>query len=131
MVPKVEGLTIQIVRDAFKKSYKPLPLGGKGKTEIEYEGRTLFTDEIVERMKINLPLLATGMGAISYFVKQLEHICKIQGLHSTIAPLLDTFLQEVLFDKKADLFDAEWVSRLGAPDVAEHIRAVFVPLRRL
>lgn len=130
MVPKVEGLTIQIVRETFKKQYKPLPLGSKGITEIEYEGRTLFTNEVVERMKINMPLLATGMGAISFFVKQLEHICKVQGLHATIAPLLEKFLQEILFDQKADLFDAAWVTRLGAPDVAEHIRAVFVPLIR-
>lgn len=128
-VPKIEGLTLQHVRDEFKK-YKPLPLGKQGKSEIEYEGRTLFTDEVVERMKISLPLLETGVGAISYYVKELENVCKVQGLHAAIAPLLETFLQEILFEKKTDLYDSALVSRLADSDVREHIRAVFVPLIR-
>src|SRR5262249_50780434 len=45
--PKLEGLTIEDVRTAFK-SYKHLPLGKATPTDIEYEGRTLITDELVE-----------------------------------------------------------------------------------
>ncbi len=126
---KLEGLTLEDVGKEFRK-YKQLPLGSQGATEIEYEGRHLLTGEIIERMKIHLPLLESGMGAISYFVRQLEEICKVKNLHQPLAPLMQAFLEEILFDRKTTLFDQALISRLGDPDVAEHIRAVFVPLIR-
>ena len=129
MLAKLEGLTMEDVRQEFSK-YKPLPLGGKGKTDIDYEGRHLFTGEVVERMKINLPLLESGVGAVSYFVKQLQQICKLRGLHAPLAPLIQTFLEEILFERKTDLYDPALIPRLGDADVGEHIRAVFVPLIR-
>jgi type III restriction enzyme len=129
MLTKLEGLTIEDVKKAFDK-YKPLPLAGKGKTEIDYEGRHLFTGEVVERMKVNLPLLESGVGAVSYFVKQMEQICKLRGLHTALAPLVQTFLEEILFERKTDLYDPALIPRLGDADVGEHIRAVFVPLIR-
>jgi type III restriction enzyme len=125
----LEGLKIEHVRAEFSK-YKPLPLGGQGQTEIQYEGRHLFTNEVVERLKINLPLLESGVGAVSYFVKQLEQICKLRGTHTALAPLVQTFLEEILFEKKTDLYDQSLISRLGDSDVGEHVRAVFVPLIR-
>jgi type III restriction enzyme len=128
-VPMLQSLSVNDVRKQFKK-FKPLPLAGPVKTEIEYEGRHLFTDEVIERMKIDLPLLQSGVGAVSYFVKQIETICKIRGLHSTLAPLMQTFLEEILFEKKTDLFDPRLVGRLGDSDVGEYVRAVFVPLVR-
>jgi len=129
IVPTLEKLSIDDVRREFRK-YKPLPLAGPVKTEIDYEGRHLFTDEVVERMKIDLPLLQTGVGAVSYFVKQIEQICKLRGLHATLAPLIQTFLEEILFEKKTDLFDPQLTARLGDSDVSEYIRAIFVPLVR-
>ena len=81
-------------------------------------------------MKIHLPLLDSGIGALSYYVQQIEHICKVPGLHAALAPLLQTFLEEMLFDEKATLYDSRLISRLGSSDVAEHVRAVFVPLVR-
>lgn len=129
MLPKVEGLTMADVKKEFAR-YKPLPLGGRGNSEINYEGRHLFTGEVVERTKINLPLLESGIGAVSYFVKQLETICKIHGLHQQLALLVQEFLEAVLFDRKTDLFDVALVARLGDSDVGEHLRAVFVPLIR-
>ena len=45
-------------------------------------------------MKINLPLLESGVGAVSYFVKQLQQICKLRGLHAPLAPLIQTFIEE-------------------------------------
>jgi len=117
--PTLEGLKIEDVRAEFKK-YKPLPLGAKGETEIQYEGRHLFTNEVVERLKINLPLLESGVGAVSYFVKQLEQVCKLRGTHTALAPLVQTFLEEILFEKKTNLYDQALVSRLGDSDVGEH-----------
>lgn len=125
----LKGLKIEQVRAEFRK-YKPLPLGGKGQTEIQYEGRHLFTNEVVERLKINLPLLESGVGAVSYFVKQLEQVCKLRGTHAVLAPLVQTFIEEILFGKKTDLYDQALISRLGDSDVGEHLRAVFVPLIR-
>ncbi|MBF2073015.1 MAG: DEAD/DEAH box helicase family protein [Synechococcales cyanobacterium C42_A2020_086] len=129
IVPKLEGLTIQDVKKAFKP-YKPLPLGKQGNNEIQYEGRHLFTGEVVEKLQLNLPLLASGVGAVSYYVKQLETICKLRGLHPVLAPLIQTFLEEILFEQKTTLFDPALVARLADSDVGEHLRAVFVPLIR-
>ncbi|GIK53229.1 MAG: type III restriction endonuclease subunit R [Planctomycetota bacterium] len=129
-IPKLEGLTFADVRKQFQQ-YKKLPLGQKTDREVEYEGRALLTDEVVERFKINLPLLsAGGVGAISYYVKQLETICKLRGTHATLAPLLQQFIEEELFDLKTTIADDRLAERLGDGDVAEHIRAVFVPLIR-
>jgi type III restriction enzyme len=49
--PRLEGLTIDHVREKFGP-LKPLPLGNKGDTEVNYEGRHLITDEVVEEMKV-------------------------------------------------------------------------------
>ncbi len=46
------------------------------------------------------------------------------------APLLQTFIEEMLFERKTNLFEPELIARLGDSDVGEHIRAVFVPLIR-
>lgn len=126
---KLEGLTIEDVKNAFKR-YSPLPLGSKGKDEIDYEGRTLFTNEIVEKMKISLQLLESGVGAVSYFVTELEHICKLRGTHSVLAHLIQTFFEEILFQEKTTLFDEKLVRRLSDSDVKEHLRATFIPLIR-
>ena len=129
IMPKLEGLTLQDIKKAFKP-YKVLPLSKQGTGEIHYEGRHLFTGEVVEKLKLNLPLLESGIGAISYYVKQLETICKLRGLHSLLAPLIQTFLETILFEQKTNLFDPALVARLADSDVSEHLRAVFVPLIR-
>jgi type III restriction enzyme len=144
IVPKLEGLTLQDVKKAFRP-YKALPLvvstsveidTGDGFTkvnttnEIQYEGRHLFTGEVIQKLQLNLPLLESGIGAVSYYVRQLETICKLRGLHAILAPLIQTFLESILFEKKSTLFDPALVARLADSDVGEHLRAVFVPLIR-
>lgn len=129
IAPKLEGLTLQDIQKAFKP-YKSLPLSKQGNTEIQYEGRHLFTGEVIQKLQLNLPLLASGIGAVSYYVKQLETICKLRGLHPTLAPLIQTFLETMLFESKTNLFDPALVARLADSDVGEHLRAVFVPLIR-
>lgn len=128
-LPKLENLTLADVKKEFAR-YKPLPLAGKGGSEIDYEGRHLFTGEVVERTKLSLPLLESGVGAVSYFVKQLEGICRVNGLHQQLAPLVQEFLEGILFERKTDLFDPGLIARLGDSDVGEHLRATFVPLIR-
>ncbi|MFH0983397.1 MAG: DEAD/DEAH box helicase family protein [Planctomycetota bacterium] len=128
-VETLERFGIEDMKREFGK-YKPLPLSGRGVTALDYEGRHLFTGEVVERMKIDLPLLQNPMGAISYFVRQIETVCKVRSLHTTLAPLLQMFLEEILFERRTNLFDPALTARLGDTDVGEHIRAVFVPLVR-
>ncbi len=125
----LEGLTLDDVRAQFSK-YRPLPVGEKRAEEIEYTERHLITDEIVMKMRIRIELLQSGVGAVSFFREELEMACGLRGTHAVLAPLLETFLTEMLFVEKLTLFDDRLVNRLGDADVREHIRAVFVPLIR-
>ena len=125
----LDGLTLDEVRAQFSK-YRPLPVGEKRAEEIEYTERHLITDEIVMKMRIRIELLQSGVGAVSFFREELEMACSLRGTHAVLAPLLETFLTEMLFVEKLTLFDDRLVNRLGDADVREHIRAVFVPLIR-
>ena len=127
--PTLEGLTIEDVRKQFAR-YHPLPVGEVRKEKIDYQERHLITDEVVMKMEIRLPLLQSGVGAVSFFREELEMVCGLRGTHAVLAPLIETFLTELLFTKKLTLFDERLVGRLGDADVREHIRAVFVPLIR-
>ncbi len=122
-------ITQDEMKAAFQR-YQPLALGERGPDEVQYEGRHLITGEIVEFMKVNLVLLESGIGAISFYVQELEHICKVKGTHQVLAPLLQEFLEEMLFGPGQSVFDPKLVKRLGDADVREHIRAVFLPLVR-
>lgn len=117
------------VRAGFAK-FQPLSLGARGPEEVQYEGRALITGEVVEYMKVSLVLLESGMGAVSFYVQELEHIGKVRGTHQILGPLLQTFFEEILFGPGRSIFDDEVVRRLSDPDVREHVRAVFVPLIR-
>ncbi len=117
------------VRAAFTK-YKPLPIGERGPTEVPYEGRHLITGEVVERMKVNLALLESGVGALSFYVQELEYIAKVKGTHTVLAPLLQVFFEQILFGPGHSIFDTALAARLSESDVREHVRAVFVPLIR-
>ena len=115
--------------EAFKP-YKSLPVGERGPDQVQYEGRHLITGEVVEHMKVNLALLESGIGAISFYVQELEYICKVRSTHQVLAPLLESFFENVLFGIGHTVFDSALVARLSDSDVREHVRAVFVPLIR-
>ncbi|HZQ07282.1 MAG TPA: DEAD/DEAH box helicase family protein [Anaerolineae bacterium] len=129
ITPQLGDITFDEVKKEFAR-FEPLPLGEVKTGEIEYEGRHLLTNEIVEQMKIKLPLLQSGVGAVSFFREELERITKVRGTHPKLAPLIQQFLEEVLFTEKTSLFDQRLIHRLSDYDVREHIRAVFVPLIR-
>lgn len=125
--PKLADLAFDEVRNAFERYFKPLPLGQAQEEEIRYEGRHLITDELVEKMNIKLTLLTDGMGAVSFFREELEQATRIRGQHAKLAPLIQRFLEEVLFGQHVTLYDKRVISRLADPDVREHIRATFIP----
>ena len=105
-----------------------LPLG-EASTTIVYTGEHLITGEIVEQMTMMRTLLQNGATAISYFIKQLEYTLKLQSLlFFTIAPLLEYFITELLFEEKIELTDPRLIQRLGDLDVAQRIQDVFEQL---
>ena len=129
IVPLMEDISYEEVKNASLGLPK-LNLGNPREVVLDFEGRSLITNEVVERMKINLPLLQDGIGAITFYREELEAVCKLRGIHPRVAPLIERYLTEDLFDKKVSLFDSRLVARLGDSDVREYIRFVFVPLLR-
>jgi type III restriction enzyme len=127
IIPELAGITFDEVRESAKR-FKKLPLGKPEVAETKYEGRHLITNEVVERMTIKLPLLQDGMGAISFYREELEHATKIRGTHAQLAPLIQQFLEEVLFEEQVTLYDLRLTARLADADVREQVRATFVPL---
>jgi type III restriction enzyme len=128
-LPVLGPITEAELQEAFK-SFKPLPIGERGPDVVQYEGRHLITGEIVEHMKVNLALLESGVGAISFYVQEVEYICKVKSTHQVLAPLLQKLFEEMLFGPGHSVFESSLVARLSDSDVREHVRAVFVPLVR-
>jgi len=129
MLPVLGPITEEEVKKEFAP-LKTLPIGARGPDEVQYEGRHLITGEVVEHMKVSLALLESGIGALSFYVQELEYICKVRNTHQVLAPLLEKFFEAMLFGPGHSLFDAALVARLSDSDVREHVRAVFVPLIR-
>jgi type III restriction enzyme len=127
--PRLEDLAIDDVKQRFT-GFERLPLGGAQPADLDYEGRHLITNEIVQQMTVHLPLLENGVGAVSFFREELERLCSLRGTHAVLAPLIETFLTEILFKEQVTLFDDRLTSRLADDDVRQHVRAVFVPLIR-
>ncbi len=116
--PDLGDITLDEVRGEFQR-FASLPLAEEVQKDIDYIGQHLFTGEIVEKMKLHIELLESGVGAVSYYVKQLEQICKVRGIHTKVAPLLQKFFEEILFDERTTLFDERLIVRLGDQDVQE------------
>lgn len=127
--PIVKPPTMAEVKAAFGGLQK-LPLDAKTDRVIEYEGRSLTTGEVLTRLRIDLPQMATTALAVTYYVEMIESACKVQGLFKDIGGLIQSFIEEVLFESPVSLYDPRLSGRLGDADVATHILHVFVPLVR-
>jgi type III restriction enzyme len=125
----LEGLTFEDVQAEFKRrGFKPLPIGQPRNAPVEYEERHLFTDEVVARMALDPGLLANAWSAPAYFARMLGRACQVSNPHAVLAPLIERFIGEVLFERPVSLYGGEVDHRMRDMDVAEHIRAVFTPL---
>jgi len=87
IVPVVGDLSLADVENEFKK-YRKLPLGEARPQEINYEGRQLITNELIEQMKVKMPLLDNGFTAVTFYREELESACGIRGTHAVLAPLI-------------------------------------------
>ena len=128
---RLDDLSFAEAREKFRAAgLKPLQIGKPRKETVAYEGRHLLTDQLVEEMKIKLPLLKNGATAIPFFVDELQRICRIRGANPILAPLVRAFILRLLFGEELSLDDSRLSGRLGESDAREYIRAVFVPLIR-
>jgi len=125
---ELKGLTFEEVRDAFRSKYTPLPIGQPRKEPIDYKERHLFTEEIVARMQLDAGLLSQAWTAPAYFAQMLGRASRITNAHAVLAPLLERFIAEVLFERPVNLYSGEVDHRMADLDVLEHIRATFTPL---
>lgn len=126
----LEGLTFDEVTDYFRRRFNPLPIREKKDGAITFVERTLFTDEVVNSIEIDRGLLRMGSTAISVYVRELEKACRLQGAHALLAPMVQRFIEEILFERAVSVYSGEIDHRMGDVDVAEHIRATFAPLIR-
>lgn len=125
---ELQGLTFEEVQEAFHARFQPLPIGEKREGPIEYKERHLFTDEIVATMKLDAGLLNNAWSAPAYFAQILGRACRISNPHKVLAPLVERFIAEALFERSVDLYSGEVDHRMRDLDVLEHIRATFTPL---
>jgi type III restriction enzyme len=126
----IEGLTFEAVRDSFDRRFSKLPIREVRSGTIKFEERTLFTDEVVKQFELDRGLLQMGSTAISVYAREIEKVCRLQNSFAVLAPLIEQFVQDVLFERPVNLYSGEVDHRMGDTDVAEHIRATFTPLIR-
>lgn len=125
---ELQGLTFEEIERHFRAHFQPLPIGKKKEGPIEYKERHLFTDEIIATMKLDAGLLNNAWSAPAYFARMLGSACRISNAHQALAPLIERFIAEVLFERMVNLYSGEVDHRMRDLDVMEHIRATFTPL---
>jgi hypothetical protein len=81
-------------------------------------------------MQLDSGLLEKAYLAPSYFAQMLGRACHISNPHQTLAPLIERFIAEVLFERPVNIYSGEGDHRMRNADVQEHIRATFTPLIR-
>jgi type III restriction enzyme len=124
----ISGLTFEEIQKYFHDHFKPLPIGKKKTSTIEYKERHLFTDELVSSMRLDAGLLEKSYSASSYFAQMIGRACHISNPHPVLTPLIEQFIAKVLFKKEVNLYSGEVDHRMREMDVSEHIRATFTPL---
>jgi type III restriction enzyme len=129
-ISNLEVIQFEEIRDSFARRFKPLPIREPKAGTIHFEERTLFTDEVVRKFELDRGLLQMGSTSISVYAREIEKVCRLQNSFAVLAPLLEQFVQDVLFERPVNLYSGEVDHRMGDIDVAEHIRATFVPLIR-
>jgi hypothetical protein len=77
--PMLDAPTMADVKTGFANLQK-LPLDTKTDRVIDFEGRSLTTGELLSRLRIDLPQMATAALAVTYYVSLIEAECKVQGL---------------------------------------------------
>ncbi len=127
--PMLDAPTMADVKKGFVNLRK-LPLDVKTDRVIDFEGRSLTTGELLSKLRIDLPQMQTAALAVTYYVSLIEAECKVQGLFPKIGGLIQSFIEEVLFEQAVSLYDPRLAARLGDPDVATHVLHVFVPIVR-
>ena len=128
------NLSFQDVENYLKEiKFSPLPIRHKRDDSIKYyEEQHLFTKESIEKMQLGSRLLDKAWYAPSYFAQVLGRACGLSNPHQVLAPLLERFICEVLFEKKVNLYnsDLDLDRRMQDSDVQDYIYAVFAPLIR-
>ncbi|HOJ34033.1 MAG TPA: DEAD/DEAH box helicase family protein [Candidatus Hydrogenedentes bacterium] len=125
---ELQGLTFEEVEKYFRAHFQPLPIGKKKEGPVEYKERHLFTEEIIATMKLDAGLLNNAWSAPAYFARMLGRACRISNAHQALAPLIERFIGEVLFERPVELYSGEVDHRMRDLDVMEHIQATFTPL---
>ncbi|MBW1741312.1 MAG: DEAD/DEAH box helicase family protein, partial [Deltaproteobacteria bacterium] len=125
---ELPDLSLDEVRDYFKKHFQPLPVGKRKEGPVEYKERHLFTDEIISRMQLDGGLLNNAWSAAGYFAQLIGRACKISNPHRVLTPIVEDFLSKVLFEREVDLYSGEVDHRMRDIDVQEHMRATFTPV---
>lgn len=127
---EVDEITFEEVRDYFQSRFSPLPVKENANKSITFTEKTLFTDEVINEFHLDKAFLQTGALAISFYVRMLEKVCKIQNANSKIALVLQKFIEQILFERSISIYSGEVDHRMDDIDVRMHIEAVFVPIIR-
>lgn len=126
----LDGLEFEDIVQKFRSTFKPLPIRERRDGTIIFTEKTLFTDEIISSIEIDRGLLRMGATSISVYVRQLEKACRLVSAHQVLAPLLQKFIEEILFERPVNLYSGEVDHRMGDVDVVQHILETFGPLIR-
>jgi type III restriction enzyme len=123
------SLTFDEVLARFQSVGWPrLPIKEKGNAEVSYVERQMFTDEIIAALRLEGGLLASATTAVSYFVQALSRRCHLPGGHAALAPLVQRFMSESLFERPVDLHSGEVDHRMRDADVKQYVLGVFANL---
>lgn len=123
------SLTFEEVVDKFEQSGWPrLPVKERGDDQVSYVERQMFTDEIVSALRLDIGLLGSASTAVSYFVQMLSRRCHVPNAHATLAPLVEKFMADYLFERPVDLYGGEVDHRMRDADVKQYLLGVFAGL---